>query len=260
MLNELFSMRDKICLVSGGSSGIGSYITRGFLEAGAGRVYITSRKTPACEAAAQALSKYGDCVALPGDLSSIEEIERVVAELSQREDRLDVLVNNAGTAWAAPLADYPESGWDKVMDLNVRTPFFLTRALVSLLGKGATAESTSSVINISSIAGSLPAGDENYAYGASKAALDQLTTSLALRLARKHIRVNAIAPGRFYSKMTEYVSKDSTAIAKEFELIPLERWGGEGDIAGVAVMLASAAGAFMTGEVIAVDGGAKLVY
>ncbi len=259
MLKELFSMHDKVCLVTGGSSGIGSYITRGFLEAGAARVYITSRKAGACEAAAKSLSQYGTCVALPGDMASLEEIQRVAAELSQREDHLDVLVNNAGTAWAAPFSEYPEAGWDKVMELNVKTPFFLTQALAGLLGNAATAESTSSVINISSIAGSLPAGDENYAYGASKAALDQLTTSLALRLARKHIRVNTIAPGRFYSKMTEYVSKDADAIQQEFKAIPLGRWGGVGDIAGVAVMLASRAGAFMTGEVIAVDGGFKLV-
>jgi NAD(P)-dependent dehydrogenase (short-subunit alcohol dehydrogenase family) len=259
MLKELFSMQDKVCLVTGGSSGLGSYITRGFLEAGARRVYITSRKAEACEAAARELSQYGECVALPGDMSLLEEIERIAAELADREDHLDVLVNNAGTAWAAPLSDYPEKGWDKVMDLNAKTPFFLTKALVGLLSKGGSPEATSSVINISSIAGSLPAGDENYAYGASKAALDHVTTSLALRLARKNVRVNAIAPGRFYSKMTTYVSDDADAIQKEFDVIPLQRWGGEGDIAGVAVMLASSAGAFITGEVITVDGGFKLI-
>lgn len=259
MLNELFSMRDKVCLVTGGSSGIGTYITRGFLEAGAARVYITSRKADACEAAAKELSQFGECVALPGDMASLDEIERVSKELAQKEDHLDVLVNNAGTAWAAPLDEYPETGWDKVMDLNAKTPFFLTKALVKLLTKAATAESTSSVVNIGSIAGSKPAGDENYAYGASKAALDQLTTSLALRLARKHVRVNTIAPGRFYSKMTNYVSKDPDALQKEFDAIPLGRWGGEGDIAGLAVLLASQAGAFITGEVISVDGGFKLV-
>ena len=258
-MNRLFSMEDKVCLVTGGSSGIGSYIARGFLEAGARRVYITSRKADACENASKALSQYGDCVSLPGDMASLDEIERVSAALAEREGHLDVLVNNAGTAWAAPLAEYPEHGWDKVMDLNVKTPFFLTKALVPLLTKKASPEVTSSVVNISSIAGSIPAGDENYAYGASKAALDQLTTSLALRLARKYVRVNTIAPGRFYSKMTEYVSKDAEAIEKEFDVIPLQRWGGEDDIAGVAVMLASRAGAFMTGEVIAVDGGHKLI-
>jgi NAD(P)-dependent dehydrogenase (short-subunit alcohol dehydrogenase family) len=259
MLKELFSMQDKVCIVTGGSSGIGSYMTRGFLEAGARRVYITSRKADACEAAARELSQYGECIALPGDMARLEEIERIASELAEREDHLDVLVNNAGTAWAAPLADYPEAGWDKVMDLNAKTPFFLTQALVGLLTKAATPESTSSVINISSIAGSMPAGDENYAYGASKAALDQLTTSLALRLARKNVRVNTIAPGRFYSKMTQYVSNDAAAIQKEFDVIPLQRWGGEEDIAGVAVMLASRAGAFITGEVLTVDGGFKLV-
>ena len=170
-----------------------------------------------------------------------------------------MLVNNAGTAWAAPLAEYPESGWDKVMDLNAKTPFFLTRALLDLLTARASAESTSSVINISSIAGSIPAADENYAYGASKAAIDHVTTSLALRLARKHVRVNAIAPGRFYSKMTRYVSDDADALQKEFDAIPLQRWGGDTDIAGLAILLSSKAGAFMTGEIITVDGGFKLI-
>ena len=259
MLEELFSMRGKICLVTGGSRGIGSYIARGFLEAGAERVYISARKADACEAAAKELSEYGECVSLPGDVSSLDEIDRIANELAGRENRLDVLVNNAGTAWAVPLAEYPESGWDKVMDLNAKAPFFLTKALVGLLSKAATAEQTSSVINISSIAGSIPAGDENYAYGASKAALDQITTSLALRLAREHIRVNTIAPGRFYSKMTEYVSKDEELLQGEFEVIPLSRWGGPGDIAGLAVLLAAPAGGFITGEVISVDGGSKLV-
>ena len=258
-MQDLFSMRDKICLVTGGSSGLGLYMTQGFLEAGARRVYITSRKAEACQAAADELSQYGECIALPGDMASLEEIDRVVAELGEREDHLDVLVNNAGTAWAAPLAEYPEAGWDKVMDLNAKTPFFLTRALAPMLGKNATPEATSSVINISSIAGSIPAGDENYAYGASKAAVDHVTTSLALRLARKHIRVNAIAPGRFYSKMTRYVSDNPEALEAEFDAIPLQRWGGDTDIAGIAVMLSSKAGAFMTGEVISVDGGFKLI-
>ena len=259
MLNELFSMRDKICLVTGGSSGLGTYMARGFLEAGAKRVYITSRKAEQCEAAAAELSKHGECIAMPGDMARLDEIERVAAELAKREDHLDVLVNNAGTAWAAPLAEYPEKGWDKVMDLNTKTPFFLTKALVDLLGKNATQEATSSVINISSVAGAVPAGDENYAYGASKAAVDHVTTSLALRLARKHIRVNAIAPGRFYSKMTRYVSENPEALEAECNQIPLGRWGGESDLAGLAVMLGSPAGAYIAGEVIAVDGGFKLI-
>ncbi len=259
MLEDLFSMRDKTCLVTGGSSGLGSYITRGFLDAGARRVYITSRKADACQAAAEALSEFGECIAIPGNMASLDEIERVAGELGKREDHLDVLVNNAGTAWAAPLADYPESGWDKVMELNAKTPFFLTKALAGMLSKRATPESTSSIINVTSVAGSIPAGDENYAYGASKAALDHVTTSLALRLARKNIRVNAIAPGRFYSKMTRYVSEDPKALQAEFDMIPLQRWGEDRDIAGIAVMLASQAGAFVTGEVITVDGGFKLI-
>ena len=259
MSQDLFSMRNKVCVVTGGSRGIGGYIVKGFLEAGARRVYITARKAEACEAAAEELSQYGECVAIPGDISSLHEIERLAARLKAAENHVDVLVNNAGTGWVQPLAEYSESGWDKVMDLNTKSPFFLTRALVPLLTAAATAENTSSVINISSIAGQIPASDENYAYGASKAGLDSLTSSLALHLAREHVRVNAIAPGRFYSKLTEYVSRNPENLNAEFKLIPLGRWGGEPDISGVAVMLSSRAGAFITGAVIAVDGGHRLV-
>jgi len=259
MLETLFSMKGKVCLITGGSRGLGQHIAQGFLEAGAARVYITARKAEACEAAARELSQYGECVALPGDAGSAAGIQQLAQVLNARERQLDVLVNNAGTAWGAPFGEVPENGWDKVMDLNAKSPFFLIQALAPLLKKGATAENTAAIINIGSIAGMVGRALDSFSYAASKAALHQLTRNLATELAEAHVRVNAIAPGRFHSKMTEYVSKDAAAYEREIKTIPLHRWGRAPDIAGVAVMLASPAGAFITGQILVVDGGTSLV-
>jgi NAD(P)-dependent dehydrogenase (short-subunit alcohol dehydrogenase family) len=259
MFENLFSMSEKICVVTGGSRGLGAFMAQGFLEAGAKRVYITARKAEACIAAAQELSQFGECIALPGDTSSAEGIGQLVQELNKREDHIDVLVNNAGTAWGAPFGQFPELGWDKVMDINVKSPFFLTQALTPLLAKNASAANTSAIINIGSIAGILGNGLDNYSYAVSKSAIHQLTRVLANELAATHIRVNAIAPGRFYSKMTEYLSTDQAAFDEELQTIPMRRWGEPSDIAGVAIMLASRAGAFITGQIIPVDGGTTLV-
>jgi len=258
MLNELFSMKDKVCVVTGGSRGLGYYMAKGFLGAGAARVYITARKAEACGAAAAELSEFGECRALPGDISSMQEIQTLVDKLSAREESIDVLVNNAGVGWLAPLDDFPELGWDKVMNLNVKTPFFLTKALVPLLKKGATPDNTASVINIGSIAG-ISAATDTFSYAPSKAAIHQVTRNLAVILAEDNIRVNAIAPGRFFTKMTEYASTDRAQYESEIAYIPLHRWGEEADINGLAVMLASRAGGFITGAVIPVDGGTTLV-
>ena len=183
----------------------------------------------------------------------------LVKQLNEREQHIDVLVNNAGTAWGAPFGQFPEKGWDKVMDLNVKSPFFLTQALTPLLEKNATKDNTSAVINIGSIAGIVGNGLDNYSYAVSKSAIHQLTRVLAKELVDKHIRVNAIAPGRFYSKMTEFLSEDKDAFEEELQSIPMRRWGESTDIAGVALMLASKAGAFMTGQILPVDGGTTLV-
>jgi len=258
MINELFSMHDKVCLVTGGSRGLGRAIAEGFFAAGAKRVYITARKAEACTAAAEELSEHGECIALPGDISDMGEIQRLVDVLNEREDSLDVLVNNAGVGWLAPLGEFPEKGWDKVMDLNVKTPFFLTQALLPLLRAGATAEATASVINIGSIAGIL-ARTDTLSYAPSKAAIHQVTRNLATMVADDNIRVNAIAPGRFHTKMTEYASENKAMYEAEIASIPLHRWGRDPDITGVAIMLASPAGAFITGQIIPVDGGTTLV-
>jgi len=256
-VESLFSLDGKICLVTGGSRGLGYQMARGFLDAGATRVYITARS--ACDEAAAALSQHGECIALPCDVSSVENIRELVADLSGREDHIDVLVNNAGAGWGGSFDEYPEKGWDKVMDINVKSPFFLTQAMRALLMKNATTDNTACVINIGSIAAFIGDPMLNFSYGPSKAALHQLTRNLAKELARDHIRVNAIAPGRFFSKLTEYISEDKQVYDAEIDAIPLHRWGGDTDLAGVAIMLASKAGAFMTGEIVRVDGGATLV-
>ncbi len=259
MINTLFTMEGKICVVTGGSRGLGYYMAQGFLEAGAARVYITARKAAACMEAAEELSQFGECIALPGDISSLDGIQDLTAGLEEREESIDVLVNNAGAGWGAPLEEFPEKGWDKVMNLNVKTPFFLTQALLPLLRQGKSADRTASVINIGSIAGMVGDSIFNYSYGPSKAAIHQVTRNLAKDLSESHIRVNAIAPGRFFSKMTEYVSNNKKLFDEECAAIPLHRWGKAEDIAGVAIMLASRAGAFITGQIIPVDGGTTLV-
>ncbi|MFK7731502.1 MAG: SDR family oxidoreductase [Pseudomonadales bacterium] len=256
MLNELFSMQNKICVVTGGSRGLGFYMAKAFLGAGAKRVYITARKADACNAAAQELSAFGECVSLPGDISSMDEVMALANTLKEREESIDVLVNNAGRGWLESFENFPEMGWDKVMDLNVKSPFFLTRELTPLLASGASADNTASVINIGSVAG-ICGETDTLSYAPSKSAIHQVTRNLSAVLAEKHIRVNAIAPGRFFTAMTEYVSKDQYEL--ECASIPLQRWGEEKDIAGLAIMLASTAGGFITGQIIPVDGGTTVV-
>ena len=258
LLAELFSMRDKVCVITGGSRGLGYYIARAFLAAGAKRVYITARKADACDTAAAELSRHGECISLPGDISSMEEVNALADKLKERESAIHVLVNNAGRGWLETFENFPEMGWDKVMDLNVKSPFFLTRELTPLLAAGASADDTASVINIGSIAGICGATD-TLSYAPSKSAIHQVTRNLSAVLAERHIRVNAIAPGRFFTAMTEYASQDRAQYESEIAYIPLHRWGEEKDIGGVAVLLASRAGGFITGQIIPVDGGTSVV-
>lgn len=253
--NDLFSIQGKTALVTGGSRGIGFMIAKGFVDAGA-KVYISSRKADACEAAVEELGKSGEAIAIPADLSTVEGAEGLAGALTERESQLDILINNAGAAWGVPIDEYPESGWDKTMDTNVKGVFFLTKACLPLLRKAGSHEDPARVINISSIEAFKVPLWENYAYPASKAAVAQLTKHLAKRLAAENITVNAIAPGLFPSRMTRFVF-DNEEIAEEVKNhIPLGRPGEPEDMAGPAIFLASRAGAWLTGSVIVVDGGA----
>jgi NAD(P)-dependent dehydrogenase (short-subunit alcohol dehydrogenase family) len=249
---DLFSIEGKTALVTGGSRGIGLMIARGFAEAGA-RVYISSRKADVCEEVAAELSKIGECVALPADLSTEEGARGLADELSNREASLHILVNNAGATWGAPLAEFDDAAWDRVLDLNVKGVFHLTRFLVPLLAAAGTADDPARVINIGSIDGIHVPALETYSYSASKAAVHQMTRVLAAKLAPQHIAVNAIAPGPFESKMmaaTLQAFGDQIAASA-----PLKRIGRPDDMAGTAIFLSSRAGSYLTGTVIPVDGG-----
>jgi NAD(P)-dependent dehydrogenase (short-subunit alcohol dehydrogenase family) len=252
---ELFSVEDKVTLVTGGSRGIGLMIARGFVEAGA-KVTISSRKAEVCDAVAAELSAVGRCASLPADLSSEEGCRRLAEQMAEQEDRLDVLVNNAGATWGAPLADFDEAAWERVLSLNVKGVFHLTKFLLPLLQAAGTAEDPARVINIGSIDGLHVPVLETYSYSASKAAVHQLTRHLARRLAPE-VTVNAIAPGPFESKMMaatlETFGEQIAAAA------PLRRIGRPDDMAGTAIYLASRAGAYLTGAVIPVDGGIATV-
>ena len=252
-MTSLFSIEGKRALITGGGRGIGLMIARGYVEHGA-RVYICSRKAAVCDEVAAELSKHGTCVSLPADLSRVDEIERVVAALAEHESGLDVLINNAGATWGARIDDFPENGWDKVMDVNVKGVFFLTQKLLPLLQSAATAAYPARVINIGSMDGIRTPVFENFSYSASKAAVHHLTKVLAAELAARHITVNAITPGPF---ATDMMAPMLERMGEEIRArVPLARMGAADDAAGLAIFLASAAAAYITGAVIPLDGGA----
>lgn len=247
-------LNGKVALVTGGSRGLGEFIAEALLKAGA-KVYVSSRKAEICDATAADLSRYGVCVSLPFDLATMVGVEGLVAAVAERESKLDILVNNAGATWGAPLDEFPEAGWDRVMDLNVKSLFFLTQKLLPLLRAAATAEQPSRIINIGSIAGTHAGTGENYSYTASKAAVHHITRGLAGRLGRENILVNAIAPGPFETKMMEFALNDPASKQRIEASIPLRRIGYADDISGVALFLCGPASAYVTGAVIPLDGG-----
>jgi NAD(P)-dependent dehydrogenase (short-subunit alcohol dehydrogenase family) len=250
----LFAVDGKTVLVTGGSRGIGLMIARGFVEAGAD-VIISSRKADVCAKVAAQLSEIGRCEAIPTDLSTTEGADRLASALLDRAPRLDVLVNNAGATWGAPLEDYPESAFDKLWNVNVKAIFRLTTALLPGLRAAASPNDPARVINIGSIDGIRVPSMEVYAYSATKAAVHMLTRSLAHQLAAENITVNAIAPGPFESKMMAFALDDPTMRAAIEQDVPLGRIGRPDDIAGAAIYLSSRAGSYLTGAVIPVDGG-----
>lgn len=253
-MTELFSVEDKTVLVTGGSRGIGLMIAQGFVRAGA-RVIISSRKADVCEQVATELSAEGRCEAIPADLSADDGAQALAAAVRERVDRLDVLVNNAGATWGAPLESYPEAAFDKLWAVNVKAVFRLTTALLPALRAAASADDPARVINIGSIDGIRVPFMEVYAYSATKAAVHMLTRSLAHQLADEQITVNAIAPGPFESKMMAFALDDPASRSAIEQQVPLGRIGRPEDMAGTAIYLSSRAGAYLTGAVIPVDGG-----
>lgn len=253
-MKTLFGVDGKVALVSGGSSGIGAMMAQGLLENGA-KVYITARKEEALMAKAAELSQYGECIAIPSDLSKVEGIEALVAAISAREDKIDILINNAGANWSVPIEDFPEKGWDKVMDINIKSIFFAVQKFIPLLKASGTADEPARVINIASINGIRNSGMPTYAYTASKSAVIQLTEHLATDLAHYNINVNAIAPGLFPSNMTKQIVENDGMTKMAISQIPRGRMGAPSDIAGTALYLCSRASSWMIGQTLVLDGG-----
>ena len=252
-MKDLFSLSGRVALVTGGSRGIGRMIATGLLHHGA-KVYITARKAAQCDAAAGELSAIGPCISLPADVSSVAGARQLAKEIMAKEAALHILVNNAGAAWGEDFDSFPEAGWDKVVNLNMKTPFFLTQALHEALQRGAK-ERPAKVINIASIDGISVNQWETYSYTASKAGLIHLTKRMALRLAQDNIVVNGIAPGPFPSEMNKEARDHGDAVAHR---VPAGRVGGTEDMAGAAIYLASRAGDYVVGETIVVDGGVTI--
>lgn len=252
-LADVFSLEDRVAIVTGGSRGIGRMIAEGFVLSGA-HVVITARSVEECAAAAEAMSVWGSCEAIPADLSTLAGIDDFVAAVRQRLTRVDVLVNNAGAAWGEPFEEFSEHGWDKVMDLNLRSPFFLSQRLLPLMRR-TDSGGRSKIINVGSVDGISLGRHETYSYHASKAGLHHLTRRMALRLVEDGIVVTSLAPGAFATKLNRDAAEDGEQHAAE---IPAARLGEPVDMAAAAIYLASRAGDYVLGETLVVDGGVTL--
>ena len=254
-MKDLFNVEGKVALVTGGSRGIGAMIAEGFVKNGV-KTYITSRKSEQCNNKADELSKFGECISLPADLTDMNEMNKLVNHIKDNEKQLNFLINNAGAAWGASFDEFPENGWDKVMDTNVKSMFFLTQKLAKILEQSGNNSDPSRVINVGSIDGIGIPRAETYSYPASKAAVHQLTRVLANRLAHRNININAIAPGPFQSNMMAHTLEEyGEQITSS---VPRGRIGIPEDMAGTAIFLCSKASAYITGSIIPVDGGSLI--
>ena len=254
-MKDLFNVEGKVALVTGGSRGIGAMIAEGFVKNGV-KTYITSRKSEQCDNKADELSKFGECISIPADLTDMNEMDKLVNHIKENEKQLNFLINNAGAAWGASFDEFPENGWDKVMDTNVKSVFFLTQKLAKILEQSGNNSDPSRVINVGSIDGIGIPRAETYSYPASKAAVHQLTRVLANRLAHRNININAIAPGPFQSNMMAHTLEEYGEQIKSS--VPRGRIGIPEDMAGTAIFLCSKASAYITGSIIPVDGGSLI--
>ena len=254
-MKDLFNVEGKVALVTGGSRGIGAMIAEGFVKNGV-KTYITSRKSEQCNNKADELSKFGECISIPADLTDMNEMDKLVNYIKENEKQLNFLINNAGAAWGASFDEFPENGWDKVMDTNVKSVFFLTQKLAKILEQSGNNSDPSRVINVGSIDGIGIPRAETYSYPASKAAVHQLTRVLANRLAHRNININAIAPGPFQSNMMAHTLEEYGEQIKSS--VPRGRIGIPEDMAGTAIFLCSKASAYITGSIIPVDGGSLI--
>ena len=248
---DLFDLSGRVALITGGSKGIGRMIAEEYVRRGV-RTYIASRKADVCRQTAAELRAFGTCIDIPADLATLEGVRGLADAVTRREAGLDILINNAGAGWVAGFDEFPEKGWDKALNLNLKASFFLTQQLTPLLRNAGTAERPAKVIHISSVDGIYVAHDESYSYTASKAGLNHLTRLMAKRLAPDHIHVNAIAPGAFATDMN-VVARDEPGRIEDY--VPASRVGRPDDIAGAAVYMASRAGDYLVGITLVVDGG-----
>ena len=253
-ITDLFDVSGKVAVVTGGSRGIGEMIAEGLVTNGV-RVYITARKAAACDATAERLAAVGECISVPADLSTADGIETLATVVTEREDSLHILVNNAGAAWGAPIDEFPEAGFDKVLDVNLKAPFMLTQRFLPQLRAAASADDPARVIMTGSIDGIRVPNGDNFSYSASKAGIHMLARHMAHFLNTENITVNCIAPGPFDSKMMSYLLDDPKIRAGIEATVPLRRIGRPEDMAGAVLFLSSRAGSYLTGAVIPVDGG-----
>lgn len=253
-MQNLFDVEGKVAVVSGGSSGIGAMMARGLLENGA-KVYITARRAEPLNAMAEELSEFGECIAIPSDMSSLEGIQSLVAKIGEYEQQIDILINNAGTNCFKSIADVSEEDWDRVMDINIKSIFFATQQFLPLLKAAASSDDPARIINIASVHGIRNPGIPSYPYSASKSGVIHLTRHLATDLAADNVNVNAIAPGLFLSNMTKHAIADEPTLQAGLEKIPRGRIGEPNDIAGTALFLCAPASSWMIGQTLVIDGG-----